>query len=41
MRPWFDRVTFPALEYVGEIILNLLILVGGIILLTIGVLFAL
>jgi hypothetical protein len=42
MRPWVDRVTFPALEYVGDIILNLLIVVGGIMLLTIGVfLFAL
>ena len=37
MRPWVDRVTFPALEYVGDIILNLLIAAGSIILLMIGV----
>ena len=42
MRPWVDRVTFPALEYIGEILLNLLIVAGGIMLLMIGVfLFAL
>jgi hypothetical protein len=44
MRPRVDRVTFPsiALEYVGDIILNLLIVAGGILLLMIGVfLFAL
>jgi hypothetical protein len=44
MRPWVDRATFPlnALEYVGDIILNLLIMAGGIMLLMIGVfLFAL
>ena len=35
MRPWVDRVTFSssALEYVGNIILNLLIIAGGIVLL--------
>jgi len=36
MRPWVDRFTFPALEYVGDILLNLLIVVGGIMLLMIG-----
>lgn len=44
MKPWVGRVTFPssALEYVGDIVLNLLIVVGGIMLLMIGVfLFAL
>jgi hypothetical protein len=35
MRPWVDRVTFSssALEYIGNIILNLLIVAGGIVLL--------
>ena len=42
MRPWVDRVTFPALEYVGDTILNLLIVAGGLMLLMIGLfLFAL
>ena len=38
MRPWVDRVTFSstALEYIGNIILNLLIVVGGILLLIVG-----
>ena len=38
MRPWVDRVTFSssALEYIGNIILNLLIVTGGILLLIIG-----
>ena len=38
MRPWVDRVTFSssALEYIGDIILNLLIVAGGILLLIIG-----
>ena len=33
MRPWVDRVTFSssALEYIGNIILNLLIVAGGIV----------
>jgi hypothetical protein len=40
MRSWVARVTFP--EYVGDIILNLLIVAGGIMLLMMGVfLFAL
>ena len=39
MRPWVDRLTFSssALEYVGNIILNLLIVVGGILLFIVGV----
>lgn len=39
MRPWVDRVTFSssALEYIGNIILNLLIVAGGILLLIVGV----
>ena len=44
MRPWVDRVTFSsgALEYMGNIILNFLIVAGGILLLIVGVfLFAL
>jgi hypothetical protein len=30
MRPWVDRVTFPstALQYVADMILNMLIIVG-------------
>jgi hypothetical protein len=30
MRPWVDRITFPsnALQYLSEIILNMLIVVG-------------
>jgi hypothetical protein len=30
MRPWVDRVTFPssALQYVADIVLNMLIVVG-------------
>jgi len=38
MRPWVDRVTFSssALEYVVNILLNLLIVAGGILLLVIG-----
>ena len=37
MRPWIDRVTYPAFDYVGDIILNLFIAAGGIMLLVIGV----
>lgn len=38
MRPWVDRVTFSssALEYIGNMILNLLIVAGGILLLVVG-----
>ena len=38
MRPWVDHVTFSssALEYVVNILLKLLIVVGGILLLIIG-----
>lgn len=38
MRPWVDRVTFSssALEYIGNIILNVLIVAGGILLLIVG-----
>jgi hypothetical protein len=34
MRPWVDRLTFSssALEYLGNIILNLLITAGGVLL---------
>jgi hypothetical protein len=41
MRPWVDRVTFlsSALQYITNIILNLLIVVGGIMLFMIGGLF--
>lgn len=38
MRPWVDRVTFSssALEYIGNIIFNLLIVAGLILLLVAG-----
>jgi hypothetical protein len=38
MRPWVDRVTFSssALEYIGNMILNFLIVAGGILLLIVG-----
>jgi hypothetical protein len=40
MRPWVDRVTFPtsALQYVGDIILNLFIVASTFALLMLGVL---
>jgi hypothetical protein len=40
MRPWVDRVTFPssAFQYVGDIILNLLIVASTFALLMLGVL---
>ena len=39
MRPWVDRLTFPsnALQYVGDIILNLLIVAGAFALLVLSV----
>jgi len=38
MRPWVDRVTFSssALEHIGNIILNLLIVASGILLLLVS-----
>jgi hypothetical protein len=38
MRPWVDRLTFSssALEYVGNLILNFLIVAAGILLLIVG-----
>jgi len=40
MRPWVNRLTFPsgALQFAGDIILNLTIAAGTIALLTFGVL---
>jgi hypothetical protein len=40
MRPWVDRVTFPssALQYVGDILLNLFIVASTFALLMLGVL---
>lgn len=40
MRPWVDRATFSSssFEYIGNIILNFLIVAGGILLLVIGAL---
>ena len=40
MRPWVDRVTFPssALQYVADIILNIVLVLGTFGLLTLGVL---
>ena len=37
MRPRVDRVTSPAFAYVSDLILNLLIVAGGILLFMIGV----
>ena len=42
MRPWVDRVTFAssALEYIGNIILNFLIVAAGILIIVGAFLFA-
>jgi hypothetical protein len=38
MRPWVERVTYPAfaLQYIGDIVLNLFIAGSGIVLLMLG-----
>ena len=39
MRPWVDRITFPssAVQYVGDIILNLFIVAGTFALIMLGI----